>query len=391
MTNNNPTNDPVPESPAEPQLDDAQATAQLAVPAKSPTAEQVHDAMPDEDLAQLDAEGGMRPMPMRKPVERIIGGLVFVAASMTYLYLVMQGRHQEITGNYVAAGLAAVVLGYSGTMLLPIPVAAKMLGLEGKPADKILRFRKRYAMIIPKGGQKNAEFVELKAPNFKAMNPPGIYDASVGNTVRIPKWIPRGTELLVFNQSNPQPVNHQPIYGYTAEHVHSQVGGLTQEYVTGGWAKALGLSTPNRKRLLIMAGLLVVGYLVLRWYQDEYGGSIFSFFGGILLTRIKPGGAKGAQKLFLSHAGKNVYHVHSRGSGPLIFWYSLHQNCGEERHDKTCPMSDGSGTSCPNVFDVRKHGVMQFVPNGMGTAEELNDDRDDHASAIRTAIDKGAL
>lgn len=244
------------------------------------TAEQKWQAADDAQRQATKPPQPPQPTYKSNP-ERILGAIIFTTTVSALLYMILSGRLHELRNNLaIVVPLGGLAIIYSGTLLLPIHIADGMLGLNKNSGEKMLRLRRSYAFIIPKAGI-DATILPLNRPHFKAMTPPGIYEARSSARIRVPKWIPAGAYLTVYNQGNPEPVNDQTPNGFTAQHVHNAVGGLTQELVSGSWAAALGLTTTNRKRLFLFALALGAGYLLLRWYQSNYGGSIFGLFGGL--------------------------------------------------------------------------------------------------------------
>lgn len=275
------TNDP---TPAE-AIAQRQAEFNMQAPLVGPTtAEDAYRAAPPSEARDLEAPARSPELPMRKTPQQLFGAAIFAAVSLAFVYMILQGRVWELRANLpIVVPLGSLALIYSGGMLLPRNVAAAILGMDGSQGEKMLRFRRRYALIIPKGGG-DAVFEPLpkdKHAFVPKLKPKGIYVTDGGASIRITRWVAPGTIVLVYNQSNPEPVNRQGIAGFTAEHLDNMVGGLTQEWVSGQWSRIMGFTGVNKKRLLLFVVAIVVGYFLLRQYQGNFGGGLFGLFGGL--------------------------------------------------------------------------------------------------------------
>lgn len=205
---------------------------------------------------------------MRPARERLVGALGFLALTIAFGYAIVNGHLDELTANLsVVVPLGGLLAMGSVALLLPIPIVAEAVGVGKKWGDKVRRGRS-YAAILAKSG--DMEFVPIKGPIVRTKNPPAVYEPTVPTRVLVTKTIRRGSYLTIFNHSNPQPVNGQGIKGYTAEHVHNLVGGLLTSAVDRSWALGVGLVAPNRKRLLLMAGVALLAYFLFQWYQGRY-------------------------------------------------------------------------------------------------------------------------
>lgn len=213
-------------------------------------------------------EPDLPAMPMRPQRERIIGALGFVSVTLAFCYAIVNGRLDDLTNNLsVVVPLGGLLAMGSVTLLLPIPIVAEAVGVGKKWGEKVRRGRS-YAAILAKNG--NMDLTPIKGPVVHTKNPPALYEPTVPTRVLVTKTIRRGSYLTIFNHSNPQPVNGQSIKGYTAEHLHNLVGGLLTSAVDRSWALGVGLVAPNRKRILLMAGVALLAYFLFQWYQGRY-------------------------------------------------------------------------------------------------------------------------